>query len=117
METCGLDTPIVRFIWTRCLRRDWIAEPNIRATWRRFAQALAAVEWAKQVALQTHVDQAIAKTINLQPDVRFDAFARCHRQVREHGLKGRNAFPATEAGWVIITTSNTTNLLELVRHE
>lgn len=57
-----------------------------------------------QAALQTHIDQAIAKTINLAPGISFDEFSGIYRQAHALGLKGCTAFPSRESRGSIITS-------------
>ncbi len=52
----------------------------------------AAAHLGMQAALQAHVDQSIAKTINLPADAGFADFAGVYRQAHALGLKGCTVF-------------------------
>jgi ribonucleoside-diphosphate reductase alpha chain len=83
-------------------------EDHAHATWRRQASSstpppafVTATELtpeahlAMQAAVQPHVDQAVAKTINLPEDYPYDSFEKIFRRAYELGLKGCTTYRPT----------------------
>ena len=55
-----------------------------------------------QAALQAHIDNAIAKTVNVPPDIPFADFAATYRSAYTLGLKGCTVYrPNTVTGAVL----------------
>ncbi len=77
------------------------------------AHALAPVEHLHmQAAVQSYVDQAISKTINIPADYSVDAFDHLYQDAYELGLKGCTIFrPNPVTGAILIDTDKTSATL------
>jgi ribonucleoside-diphosphate reductase alpha chain len=60
-----------------------------------------------QAALQAHIDNAIAKTVNVPPDIPFVDFAATYRRAYALGLKGCTVYRPNPVTGAILTASPT----------
>jgi ribonucleoside-diphosphate reductase alpha chain len=60
-----------------------------------------------QAALQTHVDNAIAKTVNVPVDIPFAEFAAIYRRAYALGLKGCTVYRPNAVTGAILSAAPT----------
>jgi len=78
-------------LW-RSLRGDDAGEPPAFVTAHELSLA---AHLDMQAALQPYVDNAISKTVNIAPDLSFEAFRAVYDEAFDRGLKGCTVFRST----------------------
>ncbi len=87
--------------------RELHADAQLPPAFVTVAQVTPADQIAMQAALQEHVDNAIAKTVNVSADVDSDTFASIYRLAYDSGLKGCTVFRPNAVTGAVLAPSPT----------
>jgi len=98
-------TPVECYALTRFRERH--AEAALPPAFVTVAEVTPTDQIAMQAALQAHVDNAIAKTVNVPADIDPDAFASIYRCAYDSGLKGCTVFRPNAVTGAVLTPSPT----------